>query len=769
MDLTSGIRAIWRTLLKKITFLHTKLTLSVSMDSLSHQVVSAAKLPILNPNEFDLWKMRLEQYFLMTDYSLWEVILNGDSPAPTRVVEGVVQPVGYTSAKQKLAKKNDLKARDQIHDRLRKHVSQLDIHRVSLSQEDVNLKFLRSLPSEWKTHILIWRNKANLEEQSLDDLFNSLKIYETKVKHSSSTGKTTQNLAFVSSSNTDSTTDSVSAAASVFAICAKLSVSSLPNVDSLSDAVIYSFFASQSTSPQLDNEDLKQIDVDDLEEMALRWDILLGNVGLPKIPEGKLSPTKPEQDLSHTNRPTTPIIEDWVSDSMDESETIAPQIATSFVQSSKQHMVPAAVLTQSKLVSITAVRLVSADVPKIMVTQPRLAHPIVTKSKSPIRKHITRSPSPKTSNSPPRVTAAQAPVFSAAQAVLTQSKLVSITAVRPVSAAVPKIMVTQPRLAHPIVTKSKSPIRKHITRIPSPKTSNSPPRVTAAQAPMFSAAQGNPKGGKISGKGKIKTDDYSRFTWVFFLATKDETSPILMTFITGLENQLSLKVKVIRSDNGTEFKNSNLNQLCGMKGIKREFSVLRTPQQNGIAERKNMTLIEAARTMVLVTKPHNKTPYELLHGRPPGIGFMRPFGCPMTILNTLDSLGKFEGKNLYSSRDLACEFSGKQPNISCSGPTWLFDIDSLTRTINYQPVNAGNQTNPSTGFQDNFDAKKEREEIDQQYVLFLVWSFGFTNPQNNDEDVAFDEKEHDAKKPESEVILSPSRSAQSRKQDKEKG
>nr|GEV80852.1 ribonuclease H-like domain-containing protein [Tanacetum cinerariifolium] len=132
----------------------------------------------------------------------------------------------------------------------------------------------------------------------------------------------------------------------------------------------------------------------------------------------------------------------------------------------------------------------------------------------------------------------------------------------------------------------------------------------------YVAFGGNPKGGKISGKEKIKT-----------------------------ENQLSLKVKVIKSDNRTEFKNNNLNQLCGIKGIKREFSVPRTPQQNGIAGRKNMTLIEAARTMladlllsipfwaeavniacyvqnrVLVTKPHTNTPYELLHGRTPNAAF----------------------------------------------------------------------------------------------------------------------------------------------------
>nr|GEX86470.1 hypothetical protein [Tanacetum cinerariifolium] len=254
----------------------------------------------------------------MTDYSLWELIINGDSPSPTVVVDGVVQLVTILSADQKLSRRNELKARgtllmalpdkhqlkfnsykdaktlmeaiekcfgrntetkkvqmtllkqqfenftgsssenfDQIHDMLQKLFSQLKIHGVSLSQEDVNLKFLCSLPSEWKTHTLIWRNKANLEEHNLDDLFNSLKIYQTEVRHSSSPGNTTQNLAFVSSSNTDSTTDSVSAATIIFVVCEKLLVSSHPNINSLSNAVIFSFFACQSTSPKLDNEDLK--------------------------------------------------------------------------------------------------------------------------------------------------------------------------------------------------------------------------------------------------------------------------------------------------------------------------------------------------------------------------------------------------------------------------------------------------------------------------------------------------------------------------------
>ncbi|GJR34407.1 putative ribonuclease H-like domain-containing protein [Tanacetum coccineum] len=138
----------------------------------------------------------------------------------------------------------------------------------------------------------------------------------------------------------------------------------------------------------------------------------------------------------------------------------------------------------------------------------------------------------------------------------------------------------------------------------------------------YVAFGGNPKGGKITGKGSIKT------------ATKDETSGILKSFITRIENLVDHKVKVIRSDNRTEFKNREMNHFCDMKGIVRQFSVARTPQQNGVAKRRNRTLIEAARTMladsmllttfwveavstacyvqnrVLVVKPQNKTPYE---------------------------------------------------------------------------------------------------------------------------------------------------------------
>nr|GEY84397.1 retrovirus-related Pol polyprotein from transposon TNT 1-94 [Tanacetum cinerariifolium] len=388
---------------------------------------------------------------------------------------------------------------------------------------------------------------------------------------------------------------------------------------------------------------------------------------------------------------------------------------------------------------------------------------------------------------------------------------------------VPKTSVTRPRQAKTVVTKTNSPPRRHINHSPSPKASTFPPKVTAVKALMVNAAQGNPQHA-LKDKGVIDSGCSRHMTWnMSYLSDFNELNGEYVAFGgnpkggkifgKGLKNQFSLKVKVIRSDNGTGFKNYDLNQFCGMKGIKREFSVPRTSQQNGIAERKNKTLIEAARTMlansllpisfwdeavntacyvhnrVLVTKPQNKTPYELLHGKTPSIGFMRPFGCPVTILNTLDSLGKFDGKvdegflvryhvssksfRVFNSRTrivqetLHVNFLENKPNVAGSGPIWLFDIDTLTKTMNYQPVTAGNQSNPSACIQEQFDTEKAGEESDKKYVLFPVWFSGSTNPHNTDEDAAFDEKEPEFKgrKPESKVSVSPSSSAQSKKHD----
>ncbi|GJW76131.1 retrovirus-related pol polyprotein from transposon TNT 1-94 [Tanacetum coccineum] len=162
---------------------------------------------------------------------------------------------------------------DQTFDRLQKIVSQLELLGEKLSQEDVNQKLLRSLSPEWNTHAVVWRNKADLDTMSMDDLYNNLKVYEPEVKGMSSSSSSTQNVAFVSSlnNNTSSTNDVVNTAHGVSTASTQVNVANSKNIDNLSDAVICAFFASQPNSPQLVHEDLQQIHPDDMEEIDLRW------------------------------------------------------------------------------------------------------------------------------------------------------------------------------------------------------------------------------------------------------------------------------------------------------------------------------------------------------------------------------------------------------------------------------------------------------------------------------------------------------------------
>ncbi|GJX17260.1 putative ribonuclease H-like domain-containing protein [Tanacetum coccineum] len=217
----------------------------------------------------------------------------------------------------------------------------------------------------------------------------------------------------------------------------------------------------------------------------------------------------------------------------------------------------------------------------------------------------------------------------------------------------------------------------------------------------YVAFGGNPKGGKITGKCTIKTDDYSRFTWVFFLATKDETSGILKSFITGIENLVDHKVKVIRCDNGTEFKNREMNQFCEMKGILRQFSVAKTPQQNRVAERRNRTLIEAARTMLADSKT-------------PTLSFMRPFGCPVTILNTIDHLGKFDGK-ADEGFFVGYSLNSKAFRVFNSR-TRIVEENLHIRFSESTPNVVGTKASDNAG-----QARKETEPV-KDYILLPLWT-----------------------------------------------
>nr|GEW36971.1 putative ribonuclease H-like domain-containing protein [Tanacetum cinerariifolium] len=619
----------------------------------------------------------------------------------------------------------------------------------------------------WLVNLRYMGNKADLEEQSLDDLFNSLKIYETKVKHSSSIGTASQNLAFVSSSHTNSTTDLVSAAASVSAVCVKLHVSSLPNVDSLSNAIDVDdleeinlrwqmamltmrarrkgYFARECRSPNdsrrtgvakpqrrtvpvktsssnalvsqcdgtesydwsyqaeeepanyalmafsssssSDNEANEKtslgynsqvftqamFDCDNyfsLESDCESWppsslyDRFQPSGGYHVVPPSyigtfmppkpdlvfniaptavetdhlaitvQLSPTKPEQDLSHTTRPIAPIIEDWPIETSIPAATSAPASPKSTSSGKRKNRKDCFVCKS-----------VDHLIKDCDYHAKKMAPPI-------LRNYAHRGNHKQYAS----LTHTNSQKHMIPTAVLTQSKPVFTTAVRPVSADLPKINVTRPIYAHLVVTKSKSPVRRHITNSLSLKTSNSPFRVTAVKALVVSAAQGNmsylsdfeelnggyvafggnPKGGKISGKRKIK--------------------------IGKLDFDDAYFVKELK------FNLFSVSQMC---------------------DRKNSILFTDTKCLVLSPDFNLPNESQVLLRVPKE--------------NNIEELSTAKQKMMLL--DSAAE-----------GTLMLL---SQVKTAN------------------------DKGEIDQQYVHFLMWPSSSTNPQNYDGNAAFDEKEHD--------------------------
>ncbi|GJW83912.1 ribonuclease H-like domain-containing protein [Tanacetum coccineum] len=268
-----------------------------------------------------------------------------------------------------------------------------------------------------------------------------------------------------------------------------------------------------------------------------------------------------------------------------------------------------------------------------------------------------------------------------------------------------------------------------------------------------------------------------------------ETECLILSPDFKLLNESQLLLKVPRQNNMYSFDLKNVVPLgvnCEMKSIRREFSVARTPQQNGVAERKNRTLIKASRNMladsklpttfwaevvntacyvqnrVLVIKPHNKTPYELFLGRKHALSFMRPFGCHVIILNTFDYLGKFDGKSddgffveysinskafrVFNTRtkiveeNLHINFLENKLNVIGTRPNWLFDIDTLTMSMNYQPIFAGNQTNGHASTKANIDAGQagKKTVLGPRYVLLPFFTSDSQSPKSSEDEVADD-------------------------------
>ncbi|GKD11939.1 ribonuclease H-like domain-containing protein [Tanacetum coccineum] len=288
------------------------------MDLETAQTTTTAKFPILKQGEYDMWKLRIDQYFQVQDYALWDVIKNGNSfkleAQTTTNTDGTSTTLrlGPVTTKEKYKDANTLfatiqtrfggneatkktqetllkqmyenfsaprtKSLDFIFNRLQKIVSQLAILGENISQEDLNLKFLRSLPTEWNTHVVVWRNKPDLDTMSFDDLYNNFKIVEQEVKRIASSSS--QNIAFVSS---PSSTNKVNTAYGVSTNNTQVSPASTQfstastqvSTSNLNDATVYAFLANQPNGSQLIHEDLEQIHEDDLEEIDLKWQLEL--------------------------------------------------------------------------------------------------------------------------------------------------------------------------------------------------------------------------------------------------------------------------------------------------------------------------------------------------------------------------------------------------------------------------------------------------------------------------------------------------------------
>ncbi|GJT23989.1 putative ribonuclease H-like domain-containing protein [Tanacetum coccineum] len=194
-----------------------------------------------------------------------------------------------------------------------------------------------------------------------------------------------------------------------------------------------------------------------------------------------------------------------------------------------------------------------------------------------------------------------------------------------------------------------------------------------AKATLDESTQWHRRLGHVNFKNmnKLVKDAFSRFSWVFFLAKKDETVGILKEFIKLVENQLNKKVEVIRCDNGTEFKNRDLIEFCGSKGIKRDYSNARTPQQNGVAERKNRTLIEAARTMLADSFLPTMFWTEAVAT---AFIFKTVWVSWSLVLNNWTELGKFDGK---SDEGFLVGYSTQGPSNATTNNTVSQDINDF--------------------------------------------------------------------------------------------
>ncbi|GJR56127.1 ribonuclease H-like domain-containing protein [Tanacetum coccineum] len=737
------------------------------------QTVSALKLPVLKTRNYDLWSMRIEQYLTHIDYVLWEVIVNGDAPAialASADTEGHIPP---KTIEQKLARKNELKAKstlllaipdehllkfhgirdqrpygkqsriglDKTYDRFQKLISQLEIHGEVISQEDANLKLLRSLPSAWNNIDLIipQLNNKDLEQIDTDDLeemdlkwqvamltmrvkrflkktrrnlnFNgkvTIGFDKTKVEcyncyrrghfarecraprnQGNKNGDGPRRNAPVDTSTINVLVVQDGIGGYDWSFQAKEGITNFALMAYTSQDKAGLGYDSQMNKSEVVHSvfNSRESDVDNC-PINDRFKTGEGFHAVPPPYTRNYMPLRP--DLSFAG------LDDSVyKTKVSETETSISKTSKDIVEKPKTIRLSAPIIEDWDIDSDNN----SVFRPKTDQTKPKFTKINFVKSDENV-KSINKENTHRQVEYPRK---SQSPRDNKRNwnGLMTQKLGNSFESTK-------KACFVCGSFNH-LIKDCDFHVKKMVER----PVLNNKRRVTGQREIRSSVTMYSTVGPKAIvsfavGNGENAIKSLACWIWrptgnVIDYTFKDSGSYMLKRF-----------------------------DLCALQGKTQSEAV---------------STACYVQNRVLVTNPHNKTTYELLHGRPPSINFMRSFGCPVTILNTLDPLGKFDGKadegffvgysinskdfRVINTRTRKVEenmhitFLENKPNVAGSRLDWLFDIDLLKNSMNYEPVTSGNQTNKNAGIKDNT----------QQYILLPVL---YDSPKSSEDAVADD-------------------------------
>nr|GEZ32587.1 hypothetical protein [Tanacetum cinerariifolium] len=671
----------------------------------------------------------------MTDYSLWEVILNGDSPAPTRVIEGFVQRVAPTIAEQRLARKNELKARGTL---------------LMALPDEHQLKFNIHMDAKTLMEAIEKRFRGNKETKKAAEAYH-LKIYEAGVKISSFISTSTQNIAFVSSFNIDSTNEPVSAAASVYAVSVKIPVSALPNIDA-----------------------------DDLDEMDLKWQMAMLTMRARRFIQrtgrnlGANGPTSMGFDTSkvecynchkegHFARECS---YGWSFQAEEEPTNYALMAFTSLSSDNKFIIIS----YKTGLESVEARLLVYQQNESVFEEDIKLLKLEVQLRDNALvvlRQNLKKAEQERDYL---KLKLAKFQTSSKNLSQLLASQTNDKTRLGYNSQVFTHFMFDYDEFFTSESDESFPPSLIYDSYqsgngyhdVPLPYTGTfMPPKpdliyLTPIGPQHLSLRIGSDS--KDDSETKIPQDAPS------FVQPNEQVKTLRPSFKpieTSILTSKTVTAIPKPKSNGTR-RNRKACFVCkSLDHLIKDLVLTQSKLVHITAARPVTAVVNAAKSVHGKWEWKPKCPI-LDHGNPQhalkhkGVIDSR---CSRHMTWNMSYLSDFEELNggyvAFGGNLKGGKIFGKG-----SGPTWLFDIDTLTKTMNYQPVTTGNQSNPSACVHDNFDAEKAGDESVQQYVLFHVWSSGSINPQNTDDDAAFEvkEPEFEERKPQSEVHVSPSNS-----------